>query len=62
MIILLYGGTLIWQDPKETVIWRPYMKSVIWQTFFKSNLREKTDLSQFFLGMMYNFQIESVQK
>ena len=36
-IILLYGGTLIWRDPKETVIWQPYMKSVIWQTLFKSN-------------------------
>ena len=49
-IILLYGGTLIWRDPKETVIWRPYMKSVIWQTLFKSNLRETTDLAQVFLG------------
>ena len=22
LIILLYGGTLIWRDPKETVIWQ----------------------------------------
>ena len=36
-IILLYGGTLIWWDPKETVIWWPCMKSVIWRTLFNSN-------------------------